>query len=210
MHIWDIITWSNGNIFRVIGLLWGESTGHRCSPVDSPHKGQWRRTLTFSLICAWANGWGNIWDACDLQSHRAQYDVTVIEGRKSYWNMRVWWQNSASNFMKRTYIFCTVRVILIDSQRSVYFIGTNDGPVHWSIYTFHDFDELILSDVAQGKQLNPADKAIIWNSPVATMLSYYRHDKAIKYGQVLGLFVGYIPLFCVEPMARNVPICDQS
>ena len=28
---------------------------HR-SPANSPHKGQWRGTLTFSLICAWTNG----------------------------------------------------------------------------------------------------------------------------------------------------------
>ena len=28
---------------------------HR-SPVDSPHKGQWRKSLMFSLICAWTNG----------------------------------------------------------------------------------------------------------------------------------------------------------
>ena len=28
---------------------------HR-SPVDVPHKGQWRGALMFSLICAWANG----------------------------------------------------------------------------------------------------------------------------------------------------------
>ena len=26
-----------------------------CSPVNSPHKGQWRRALMFSLICAWIN-----------------------------------------------------------------------------------------------------------------------------------------------------------
>ena len=29
---------------------------HR-SPVNSPHKGQWRGELVFSLICAWINGW---------------------------------------------------------------------------------------------------------------------------------------------------------
>ena len=29
------------------------------SPVNSPHKGQWRRALMFSLICAWINGWVN-------------------------------------------------------------------------------------------------------------------------------------------------------
>ena len=26
-------------------------------PVNSPHKGQWRWALMFSLICAWINGW---------------------------------------------------------------------------------------------------------------------------------------------------------
>ena len=29
---------------------------HR-SPVNSSHKGQWRRALMFSFICAWINGW---------------------------------------------------------------------------------------------------------------------------------------------------------
>ena len=31
---------------------------HR-SPVNFPHKGQWRGSLMFSLICAWINGWVN-------------------------------------------------------------------------------------------------------------------------------------------------------
>ena len=29
------------------------------SPVNSPHKGQWRGALMFSLICAWINNWLN-------------------------------------------------------------------------------------------------------------------------------------------------------
>ena len=47
-------------------------------PVNSPHKGQWRGTLMFSLICAWTNGWVNNRDAGDLRRIRAHYDVTVI------------------------------------------------------------------------------------------------------------------------------------
>ena len=35
----NMMTSSNGNIFRVTGPLWGEFTGH---PVNSPHKDQWR------------------------------------------------------------------------------------------------------------------------------------------------------------------------
>ena len=46
---------------------------HR-SPVNSPHKGQWRGTLMFSLICAWTNNWANY----DLRCHRAHYDVTAM------------------------------------------------------------------------------------------------------------------------------------
>ena len=51
---------------------------HR-SPMDSPHKGKWRRALIFSWIYAWRNGWANNRDACNLRRHRAHYDVTVID-----------------------------------------------------------------------------------------------------------------------------------
>ena len=48
------------------------------SPVNSPHKGQWRGALMFSLICAWINGWVNNREAGDLRRHRADYDVIVM------------------------------------------------------------------------------------------------------------------------------------
>ena len=48
------------------------------SPVNSPHKGQWRGALIFSLICAWINGWVNNREAGDLRRHRAHYDITVM------------------------------------------------------------------------------------------------------------------------------------
>ena len=47
-------------------------------PVDSPHKGQCRRTWMFSLIRAWTNDWANNRDAGDLKRHRDHYDVTVM------------------------------------------------------------------------------------------------------------------------------------
>ena len=50
---------------------------HR-SPVDSPHKGQWRRALMISLSCAWTNGWANRRNAGDLRRHRTHYAVTVM------------------------------------------------------------------------------------------------------------------------------------
>ena len=50
---------------------------HR-SPVNSPHKGQWRGALMFSLIWAWKNGRVSNRYVGDLRRHRAHYDVTVI------------------------------------------------------------------------------------------------------------------------------------
>ena len=55
---------------------------HR-SPVNSPHKGQWRGALMFSLIYAWINGWVNNREAGDLRRHRAHYDVTVMTNIKT-------------------------------------------------------------------------------------------------------------------------------
>ena len=50
---------------------------HR-SPVNSPHKGQWRGALMFSLICTRINGWVNNGEAGDLKRHRVHYVVTVM------------------------------------------------------------------------------------------------------------------------------------
>ena len=55
-------------------FVWGI---HR-SPVNSPHKGQWRGALMFSLICAWINSWVNNREAGDLRRHRSHYDVIVM------------------------------------------------------------------------------------------------------------------------------------
>ena len=48
------------------------------SPVNSPHKGQWRRALLFYFIWAWTNGLVYNRDAGDLRWHRAHYYVTVM------------------------------------------------------------------------------------------------------------------------------------
>ena len=50
---------------------------HR-SPVNFPHKGQWRGALMFSLVFARINDWVNNREAGDLRRHRAHYDVTVM------------------------------------------------------------------------------------------------------------------------------------
>ena len=50
---------------------------HR-SPVNFPHKGQWRGALMFSLIYAWMNDWVNNREAGDLRRQHGHYDVNVM------------------------------------------------------------------------------------------------------------------------------------
>ena len=68
----DVIKWKH--FPRYSPFVWGI---HR-SPVNSPHKGQWRGALMFSLICTGINGWVNNGEAGDLRHHHAHYDVTVM------------------------------------------------------------------------------------------------------------------------------------
>ena len=49
----DVIKWKH------FPRYWHFVRGIHRSPVNSPHKGQWRGAQIFSLICAWINGWVN-------------------------------------------------------------------------------------------------------------------------------------------------------
>ena len=66
-----MMTSSNGNIFPP---YWPFVRGIHRSTVNSPHKGQWRPALMFSLICVWINGWVNNREAGDLKRYRAHCD----------------------------------------------------------------------------------------------------------------------------------------
>ena len=68
----DVIKWKH------FPRYWPFVQGIHRSPMNSPHKGQWRGALMFSLMCVWINGWVNNREAGDLRCHRAHYDVTVI------------------------------------------------------------------------------------------------------------------------------------
>ena len=68
----DVIKWKH------FPRNWPFVRGIHRSPVNSPHKGQWRGALMFSLICVWINGLVNNREAADLRRYRAHYDVTVM------------------------------------------------------------------------------------------------------------------------------------
>ena len=68
----DVIEW------KQFLRYWPFVRGIHRSPVNSPHKGQWRGALMFSLICVWINGWVNIFKAGDLRRYHAHYDIIVM------------------------------------------------------------------------------------------------------------------------------------
>ena len=74
------MTWRRHQMETFFVLL-AYSTGN--SAMNSPHKGQWRGALMFSLICAWTNNWVNNGDAGDLRRYRAHYDVVVMRNVKT-------------------------------------------------------------------------------------------------------------------------------
>ena len=66
---------------EIFSALLAICVGNSPVPVNSPHKGQWRGALMFSLICTWINGWVNNREAGDLGRHSANYDVIVMAYR---------------------------------------------------------------------------------------------------------------------------------
>ena len=108
--------WS-GNTFSITGQLWGEIRethdgvikwkyfprywpfvrGIHRSPVNSPHKGQWRGALMYTLICARING-----EAGDLRRYRGHYDVSVMSFATS---MRWWVHNNNKSITKICVVF---------------------------------------------------------------------------------------------------------
>ena len=77
----DVIKWKH------FPRYWPFVRGIHRSPVNSPHKGQWRRALMFSLICAWLKGWVNNGNAGNLRRRRSHYDANVMFCGRC---MRVW------------------------------------------------------------------------------------------------------------------------
>ena len=96
----DVIKWNH------FPRYWPFVRGNRWSPVNSPHKGQWRGALMFSLICAWITGWANNREAGDLRRHRAHYDAIVVTGHTH----AIWPEHWDVNIFNYGYkMYCTPR-----------------------------------------------------------------------------------------------------
>ena len=102
----DVIKWNH------FPRYWPVVRGIHRSPVNSPHKSQWRGALFF-FICAWIYGWVNNGEVGDLRRLRVHYDVTVMTTRL---------------------ILCAGNVVLASYKTSVKIAGFHlyQNPCHWT------------------------------------------------------------------------------
>ena len=113
----DVIKWKH------FPRYWPFVRGIHRSPVNSPHKGQWRGALMFSLIYARIKGWVNNGEAGDLRRYRAHSDVIVMQRLvaddsslfKEMYYASFGWENGLLRVQLQTIIW------------------TNNDPVHWRI-----------------------------------------------------------------------------
>ena len=79
-HVLTHPRWDHGDVikWKHFPRYWPFVRGIHRSPANSPHMGQWRGALIFSLICVWITGWVNNREAGDLRRYRSHYDVSVM------------------------------------------------------------------------------------------------------------------------------------
>ena len=83
----DVIKWKH------FPRYWPFVRGIHRSPVNSPHKCQWRGALMSSLICVWINMincWVNNREAGDLRRYRAHHEVIVMRLHYLRLGIRAW------------------------------------------------------------------------------------------------------------------------
>ena len=79
--------WTRDNVIKWKDFphYWPFVRGIHRSPVNSPHKGQWRGALIFSLLCASINSWVNNRKVGDLWRHikdrHVEYLLNIAFGR---------------------------------------------------------------------------------------------------------------------------------
>ena len=95
----DVIKWKH------FPRYWPFVRGIHWSTLNSPHKGQWRGALMFSLIYSWINGGVNNREAGDLRYHRAHYDVIVM---RHYCNKCKSTENAERYYSSNDYIIATM------------------------------------------------------------------------------------------------------
>ena len=123
----DVIKWKH------FPRYWPFVQGIHRSPVNSPHKGQWRGALMFSLICAWINGWVNNREAGDLRCHCAHYDFTVMSTKMVKYLLIQFKSSTTARGLFYWFCLCIVWSFPIFVHRRYWFVCGNSKSC-WILY----------------------------------------------------------------------------
>ena len=104
---------------------WPFVQGIHRPPVNSPHKGQWRGALMFTLIRARINGWVNNREAGDLRRNRVHYDVNVMamDILQSCTKLPIWGYEHVSFISSKIFVSILFRKRLLVYKRAVLYHG---------------------------------------------------------------------------------------
>ena len=161
----DVIKWKH------FPRYWPFVRGIHRSPVNSPHKGQWRGALMFTLICARINGWVNNGEAGDLRRNRAHYDVIVM------------FQPIESTFARIPSKKQMLEHCSNDDITNILLYLHNWGRQKWKIQPYyHDFLYHVIVD--ERYLLEP-----VTPSPDHPRMKYYRTPMLTHWGQVTHICV---------------------
>ena len=121
----DVIKWKH------FPRNWPCVRGIHRSPVNSPHKGQWRGALMFSLNCIWISDLVNNHQAGDLRRYRGHYDVIVMILKQA--------QTCIGKPTKHPHVFLGLYHFALFEFINAF---ANDYPSHYIIHTQHDCPSL--------------------------------------------------------------------
>ena len=121
----DVIKWKH--FLR----YWPFTPGIHRSPVTSPHKGQWRGALMFSLICVWINGWVNNRESGDLRRYCVHYNVTVMNTPQ--WFV-VWMCCQYQSWQMFFKITLPNKIFVSQGPMAQHAIWGSNDPLHCCIY----------------------------------------------------------------------------
>ena len=142
----DVIKWKH------FPRYWPFVRGIHRSPVNPPHKGQWRGALMYSLICAWINGWVNNREVDVLRRHCTHYDVLVmlVQSFSILWKVTHPHQTSLYNchvklptFVKLAFYPTRNRAYVNETRCQVISIGTASDTSHQCAISLVEFSLLV-------------------------------------------------------------------
>ena len=108
----DVIKWDH------FPRYWPFVRGIHRASVNSPHKGQRRAALMFSLICVWIHSWVNNGEAGDFRRHRAHYDVIVMAPiPRKYWQQIPCCSVDLGR-AKEVWLSCYLVLLSVDSKQN--------------------------------------------------------------------------------------------